>query len=383
MRLRVLAAGTLARVPSEGLALAVVLAVAGRGGSAAFAGFVLALTTLPQVVTGPLGGALLDRSRHPQRLVAAAALGSAVAVAGLAATEVAGVLAVLAALTVACVEPILTGGLSAVFTRWATAAPGVTTARMSAWDGVAYNVAGVAGPLVVTTLAATAGAPVALGVLAATVAPGALAVLGGPALPAEAHAGPRLSTALAAMWGDRPLRGVTIATTLEQGALGGLAIAMVAAAAAHGHTAEAAGTVLTVRAATALASSLALTRWGQSVRADLLVLGSIGVGGAGLLAMGIVPWWLLVGLGAVVGFADGPVLVGTYRARAEGSPAALRASVFTVGASLKLAASSGGAVLAGVLLADRATSAGLAVIGGACVAGALLGRSASRQVGAP
>jgi hypothetical protein len=376
---RVLAAGTLARVPSEGLALAVVLDVADRGGSVAFAGVLLALTTLPQIVTGPLGGAALDATTRPGRVLAVASLASAAAIAALAWAGSAGAVAIVAALVLAATDPILTGGLSATFTRWSDAA-GSSTHSISAWDGVAYNVAGVAGPLLVTVVVATAGSTAALLTLAALIVPTAAFVWTDPALPAgEPHAGLRVTAALRTMWANRPLRGVTVSSTLESGAMGGLTIAMVAAAAEHGHAAEAAGTVLTVRAVTALASSLVLTRYGRSIPAHTLVLASIAASGTGLVAMGIVPWWALVGIGGLVGLADGPVLVGTYRARAEGSPPGLRASVFTVGASMKLAASSGGALVAGVALADRASAAGLAVIGAVSLAAAGVGWSATRR----
>jgi hypothetical protein len=375
---RVLAAGTLARVPSEGLALAVVLDVADRGGSVAFAGVLLALATLPQIVTGPLGGAALDATTRPGRVLAIACVAGAAAIGALAWAGSAGPVAIVAALVLAGSDPILTGGLSATFTRWADAAR-VPTHAISAWDGVAYNVAGVAGPLLVTVVAATAGSTAALVTLAALIVPAAALVWADPPLPpGEAHPGLRVTAALRAMWANRPLRGVTVASTVENGALGGLTIAMVAAAAAHGHAAEAAGTVLTVRAVAALAGSLVLTRYGRSIAAHTLVLASIAASGTGLVAMGIVPWWALVGLGGVVGLAYGPVLVGTYRARAEGSPAGLRASVFTVGASIKLAASSGGALVAGLALADQASAAGLAALGATSLLGAALGWWAAR-----
>jgi hypothetical protein len=375
---RVLAAGTLARVPSEGLALAVVLDVADRGGSVAFAGVLLALATLPQIVTGPLGGAALDATTRPGRVLAIACVAGAAAIGALAWAGSAGPVAIVAALVLAGSDPILTGGLSATFTRWADAAR-VPTHAISAWDGVAYNVAGVAGPLLVTVVAATAGSTAALVTLAALVVPAAALVWADPPPPpGEAHPGLRVTAALRAMWANRPLRAVTVASTVENGALGSLTIAMVAAAAAHGHAAEAAGTVLTVRAVAALAGSLVLTRYGRSIAAHTLVLASIAASGTGLVAMGIVPWWALVGLGGVVGLADGPVLVGTYRARAEGSPAGLRASVFTVGASIKLAASSGGALVAGLALADQASAAGLAALGATSLLGAALGWWAAR-----
>ena len=60
-----------------------------------------------------------------------------------------------------CVEPLLTGGVSAIAggAAWSTA--------VFAWDSLAYNVAGLAGPAVVTAvavLASPAWALVALGV---------------------------------------------------------------------------------------------------------------------------------------------------------------------------------------------------------------------------
>lgn len=379
MRWRVVGAGTLARVPSEGLGLAIVLAVAQRGGSAAFAGLLLALTTLPQMVTGPVGGGLLDRSQRPGVVLAVAASATALAGAGLALTDARGGVAVAAALVVACTDPLLTGGLSATFTRWADAVG--RTHELSAWDGVAYNVAGVAGPLLVTVLAVTAGADAALVALAAIVAPTVVFVLTGPSVAtAPPDDGPRVTAALRAMWRDRPLRGVTVASTLEMAALGGLAIAMVSAAGHHGRAAEAAGTVLTVRAVAALLGSLVLTRAGHAVTPVHLVLVPIALSGTGLVAMGLVPWWTLVVIvGAAIGFADGPVLVGTYRARADGSPAALRASVFTVAASLKLGASSAGALVAGTAIGERDTPAGLVAIGAVCIAASAAGALAARQ----
>ena len=64
-----------------------------------------------------------------------------------------------------------------------------------------------------------------------------------------------------------------------------------------------------------------------------------------------------------MGVADGPLLVALFTTRTEHSPPALRATVFTVGASAKLGVASVGALVAGVALDGRATGAGLAVIG--------------------
>jgi MFS family permease len=57
-------ASTTARLANEAARVAVVLLVLDRTGSPALAGALVAALTLPSLVTGPLLGAWLDRTRH-------------------------------------------------------------------------------------------------------------------------------------------------------------------------------------------------------------------------------------------------------------------------------------------------------------------------------
>jgi len=352
-------AGTFARVPSEGLALAVVLTQT----DVAFAGLLIGAATFPQMITGPVGGHLLDRSHHPGRLIALAALATAAAFALLAVDQ--RVVQLLAAVAIAAAAPMLTGGLSAAFTTWV--GPG-STHEVSAWDGVAYNVAGVISPVAVTAIAVAASPNWSLMALAAAGVCAAGFMISAPRrnprrVDADADDGIAVTRALRTMWRERGLRAVTVATTIDHIGVGALTIALASAALDHGRPATAAGIVASVRAVSALAGSLVLTRFGTRVNPVTMVLTSVGFTGLCTIAMGWSPWPALIALGFVIGVGDGPILVGTYRARSDDSPEQIRASVFTVGASLKLASSSIGAVVAGALLADRTSSHGLVAVG--------------------
>src|SRR6266540_227890 len=64
-------AATLGRVADEMLAIAVVLLVLDRTSSPALAGATVAAASLPSVLTGPVLGAWLDRTRHRRAALAA------------------------------------------------------------------------------------------------------------------------------------------------------------------------------------------------------------------------------------------------------------------------------------------------------------------------
>ena len=155
LQLRILVAGSLARTATEGAGLAMVVLSIDRTGSAAMAGVLLACATLPQLATGPLVGAALDRSRRPGLILAIAVATSAAAVGALAVDRSLGPVAVAAALVTSVTQPALTGGLSASFARLADRPS--DAAGIASWDAVAYNVAGLGGPALVTVLTAVSG----------------------------------------------------------------------------------------------------------------------------------------------------------------------------------------------------------------------------------
>lgn len=379
LQLRILLAGSLARLATEGAGLAIVVLSIDRTGSATMAGVLLACATLPQLVTGPLVGAALDRSRRPGLILAGAVAASAAAVGALAVDRSLGPVAVAAALATSVTQPVLTGGLSASFAR--LAARPSDAARIASWDAVAYNVAGLGGPALVTGLAAWWGATVATGALAVAIAAALPAVCGPWPVPAEDRRRTTRATLLAAvrlMATRPPLRSVTAATSVAFVGVGGLAIAAAAAGRSTGGAGTDAGVVVTAIAVGALAGSLLWTRRRPAARPARDVALATAATGVVLVAMGLMPWPVAVVGAVMVGVLDAPVLVGTFATRHAESPLELRSSVFTVGASLKLAASSLGALAAGSLLGTAVTGAGFVAIGAIHVVGAVLGVVAGR-----
>src|SRR6266511_259738 len=122
-------AATLGRVADEMLAIAVVLLVLDRTSSPALAGATVAAASLPSVLTGPVLGAWLDRTRHRR--------------AALAANQV-----LLAA--------ALLGMLLAAGRAPAWVVPGLLS-RANALEAASFNSAAVLGPALAATAAARFG----------------------------------------------------------------------------------------------------------------------------------------------------------------------------------------------------------------------------------
>jgi MFS family permease len=358
---RYVATASLARSLDEGLALAVVLLALSRHGSTQEAGALVAASTFPQLLTGPLLGPRLDHARRPWLMVRCAAVLTGVAAVTIAVTlgRTPLVVPLAAALAMAAGAPVLTGGLSALAGR------GEWSRRVFAWDSLAYNAAGLGGPAIVTVvvaLASPAWAMVTIGMACAAAAVTSL----GLTTPVAARPTVPLHRTLAAggraIVGDPALRAVTTSTTIAFAALGGLSFALVAATTALGRPPGDAGIALTVSAVGGIVGSLAMTRRPAPRHPAATVLGSLAALAVVLLAMALGAWPLLL-LGALaLGIIDGPLLVGVFAARAA-SPPHLRATVFTIGASAKLGAASLGALAAGVLLDRRESAAGLVGIG--------------------
>ena len=240
----------------------------------------------------------------------------------------------------------------------------------------AYNVAGLGGPALVTVLTAVSGATVATVVLAATIALALPAVIGPWPVRPPGPERSRTATLRAAadlLVRQPVLRSVTLTTSVAFVGIGGLTIAAAAAARAAGRDGTDAGQVVTAIAVGALLGSMAWTRLRPSGDPVRQVIAATTVTGLVLIAMGLGNWPVVIGGAFVVGVLDAPVLIGTFAARHSSSPLDLRSSVFTVGASLKLAASSLGALAAGWMLATASAGAGLVVIGAIHLTAAGLG----------
>jgi MFS family permease len=383
-----LLAATLGRLASEMFPVAAVLLVLDRTGRPGLAGAVVAATTLPAVVTGPVLGAWLDRTSRRRLALAAnqgllaASLVGILAVAGRAPGWVLVLLATAAGLS----GPLSTGGYTSMIPLLV---PERLLARANALEASSFNIAAIAGPAVAGAVAATAGA--AWAVLAE-------AVLAGLALPAIARL-PRLAVAA----GDAPaslatairqglallartpvLRGVTVATAVGLGGSGLLTLAMPFWAERLGAGRAAAGYLFAALEAGAIAGALVAARPAAPWPPQRVVLAGLGLFGLAVTAWPLAPSFpAALGLVALAGLVEGPAFAATFATRQRWSPPELRGQIFTTAASLKLGAYAVGSALAGPVLA-RAGVGGILVAAGAVqllgvVLGAATGARGSAQ----
>jgi MFS family permease len=379
MRLaRYAAAAGAVRTADEGARVALALLALERAGNPGLGGLLIAVLLVPHVLAAPVVGLLVDRSRRPGLLIAAAAagFGGSLALAGflLGRAPLGVVLAVL--LAGGSCGPALTGALSS---RLDGLVPPDRLPQAFGVDSLTYNVAGIAGPALAAVLATatTAGtATVLLGGAAGAGAAGiaTLPLRGGAAEPAGPLAG------LRAIVREPVLATLTAATSLGQFGAGMLPV-VVAVAATRAGSPAAAGWLLTAVAAGALAGSLLWTRRPAPPEhaPRWVVLGLAGTGLPVLAGAAHPALPVLAGLFLLAGVADGPLFGALLTTRQRWSPPELRGQVFTLGAGAKITASAAGAALAGTL-SGFATGSQLAVAGTIPLAAAALGAAGFARV---
>lgn len=364
------------RVGDEGLGVALVLLAAARTGSAGIAGALLAAALLPHALSGPLLGALLDRSPRRGMLLAGGCAVFAATLAGqalvLGRTPLAVPLAL--ALVTGALGPLVTGGLTSSLPALV---PAAGLDRAHALDAATFNVAAVAGPLVAAGAVAL-WAPLGVLALGAAAAGGAAAVgvarLAAVAEPAGRVAlGATLRAGLAVLWRLPALRATTLATSVAHVGIGGLALAATAVSEELDAAAAAGGVLLAAYAVGALAASLAVARRPPADPDRTVVLGLAGAGACLVAAAAAPVYPVALVLFALAGLCDGPVLAATFAVRAREAPAALRTSVFTTAASLKVSCAALGGGAAGLALEPLSGALVLALLGVAQVAGAAIG----------
>ncbi|GAA1529999.1 hypothetical protein GCM10009827_054170 [Dactylosporangium maewongense] len=421
MLARLLTAAVLARTAEAGATVVLLLASVQHFGGPATGASVLAALLGPHVVAGPVVGLVTDRARRP-RLVHAGfaavfglALGGVLLLTGVAPLPVVLALAVVAG---TC-GPMIFGGLSS---RVDDVVPAPRRSHARGLDAATYNVAEIAGPAAGALLVAAFGVPVAAVTLSAAclLAAGALltvtptaaptapeptdlaataSVLTEPAStmhaapvgadadgPKASDAGPHrvrsgeekpgLRDGLAAMVRSRPLLAVTAATAVASYAAGMITPVAVVLGVAAGRPAGG-GLLVTALGVGALCGSLLVARFPARVPAHRVVLGCLVAVGLALAcaAAGVAagaPWAVLVGLFAVTGVLDGPLLSSVLEVRSREAPPGTRTQVFTLGAGIKLTAASAGAGTF-TLLADAPPAALVGVLSAGHVAAAALG----------
>lgn len=371
------ATSTTARLGNECARLAVVLMVLDRTDSPALSGAVVAAMTLPQLVSGPLLGAWLDRTAHRRTaFVANQVVLPVVLVALLLGTGHAPswVLVAIAALT-GVTAPVLTGGFTGLI---GPLVPPELIRRAYGAESTSYNVAGVAGPALAGAVAGwaspTAAVLVAVGLALLALGP----VLRVPMPPPEPGPAPHLLRAVAAglrhMAVTPPLRSATVATTLSYGGVGALPVVLPALAKELGAPAAAGGALFSAFALGALLSSVALAT--RAPRTGPLRLAFLGVAGVGAAASGLaLAPTLAVAFAAVAltGAFESPVVASTLTVRDRNSPPEMRTQVVTTAASIKIGAFALGSAAAGSLVAEHGARAGVWLLVGCQVAGVVLG----------
>jgi MFS family permease len=373
-------ASTSARLANETARLAVVFLVLRRTGSPALSGALVAALSFPQLVTGPVLGAWLDRTAHRRTAFVAnqvvlpsvllgllALIGHAPSWALVALASVAGVTA-----------PVLTGGFTGLI---GPLVPAGLLRRAYGAESTSYNVAGVGGPALAGAVSGWVSPDAAMvtAVLMSGVA--LLAVLRVPMPPPEAAPGEHLLRAVGAglrhLATQRTLRSATLGTTLSYAGMGALPVVLPALAQRLGAGAATGGALLSTFAVGALLSSVVLAA--RAPQTDALLLAFLGVGGVGVAAAGLAlapTLALAFGAVALLGVAESPVVASTLTVRDRTSPPHMRTQVVTTAASLKIGAYAVGSAVTGHLVAGHGARAGAWLLVGCQVAGLVLGLAA-------
>jgi MFS family permease len=371
MLARYAAGATLVRTADEGARVALALLALDRTGSAGLGGLLIAVLLVPHVLAAPVVGLLVDRSRRPGPLIAAAAagFGGSLAFAGLALGRVPAGVVIAVLLAGGCCGPALTGALSS---RLDGLVPAGRLPRAFGIDSLTYNTAGIAGPALAAVLAGATSAGTATVVLGGGALAGAAAI-GTLPLGRDVLGRTDLLAGLRVVVREPVLATLTLSTSIGQLGAGMLPV-VVAVAATRAGNAAAAGWLLTAVAAGGLAGSLLWTRWpARPERAPWWVVAGLAGTGLPVLAGAVSPSLpVLAVLFALSGVADGPLFGALLTTRQRWSPPELRSQVFTLGAGAKITAAAAGAALAGTL-SGTATGSQLAVAGAVPLVAAAVG----------
>jgi predicted MFS family arabinose efflux permease len=376
-----LLAATLARLAFEMFPVAVVLLVLDRTARPGLAGAVVAATTLPSVVTGPVLGAWLDRTARRRaalasnQVVLGAGLLAILAAAGRAPGWALLALAAVAGLT----APLATGGFTSMIP---SLVPERLLPRANALEATSFNAAAISGPALAGAAAALLGASAAV---AAEAGLAGLAVLAILRLPRIARVEARAATSMAAtvrqglrhLARTPVLRGVTVATATGLGGLGLLTLALPFLAERLGAGQAGAGYLWAALEAGAAAGALAAARPLAAWPPQRVVIAGVALLGLAMASWPLAPSFpVALLLVALAGAVEGPAFAATFATRQRWSPADLRGQIFTTAASVKVGAFAVGAALAGPMIERAGVGGTLAVAGAVHVAGALLGVAA-------
>ncbi|RZS87221.1 MFS transporter [Motilibacter rhizosphaerae] len=377
----------LVRLADEGARVTLVTLAVDSGRGPGLGGVLIAALMVPHVLAGPAVGVLTDRSRRPQRAIAALALGFGLSLA-LAAPllgRAPDVLVVAVLVAGGCCGPALTGALTS---HLSGLVPEAQLPRAFGLDSLLYNSAAIGGPAAAAALALI-DARVGAYAMAGCAALGALVLAALPTGRRHVRAAheepPSVSAGLRAVVAEPVLAVVTFTSTLEMVTLGALPVVAAGVAVSTGRTGLT-GVLMTCTAAGSLLGSLAWTvRPQPPERAPLVSMLTLVASGAGFAAAAAVVGRSPASVAAVAvlfalgGFATGPFMGAIFTARQTLSPPAVRAQVFTLSAGLRTTAGAGGALLAAGL-SGLPVPAQVLVAGGCSAVGGAVGLAVLRRV---
>ena len=388
---RYLAGAAAARAGDEMSGPALLLlgfAVTGRPGTGSW---LLASLTIAGAAGGPLFGALLDRSRRPDRLLAwtlvAYALGIVAVQAAVGRLPMPALAAI--ALLAGLFNPAVTGGWTAQLPRVVT---GRELDRGSALDALTFSAASLAGP------ALAAGVAAGIGARAAVLTAAALVVLAVPSACSLSRYRPgagqrrvalrrQMAAGFAVIAARRPLLRATVTSVVSYAGIGMLLVCCPLLGAQRlGDPARGALLISAIAVASLTANAILARRPGAprrrrpgDPRPDTWMFASTLVIGVSMAAAALAPGWLTLAAVALGGAGEGPQLTALLAVRHRETPANLRGQVYTTAASLKIAGLAAGAALAGPL-AGRSVTGCLLIAAGTelCAAAACLATGFTR-----
>jgi len=332
----------------------------------------LAGLTIAGAAGGPLFGALLDRSRRPDRLLAWTLAGYALGIVAVQAAVGRLPMPALAAIALLAglFNPAVAGGWTAQLPRVVT---GRELDRGSALDALTFSAASLAGPALAAGMAAGLGARPAVLTAAGLVAlavPAACSLSRYRPVPADGAepggdgAAPhpitlhpttlrrQLVAGFAAIVARRPLLRATVTSVVSYAGIGMLLVCCpVLGAERLGGAARGALLISAMAVASLTANAVLARRSGppRRRRPDTWVLASTLVIGVSMAAAALAPGWLTLAAVALGGAGEGPQLTALLAVRHRETPAGLRGQVFTTAVSLKIAGLAAGAALGGQL----------------------------------
>src|SRR5690242_13421565 len=361
-------------------------AVTGRPGTGSG---LLASLTIAGAVGGPLFGALLDRSRRPDRLLAWTLAAYALGIVALQAAV--GRMPMPALATIALLAGLFNPAVAA---GWTAQLPRVVTGREldrgSALDALTFSAASLAGPALAAGVAAGIGARAAVLTAAALVA---LAVPSACSLsryrpPAAMKTGERrltlrrqMAAGFAVIAARRPLLRATVTSVVSYAGIGMLLVCCPLLGAQRLGDPARGALLISAIAVAALTANAILARRPGRIRPDTWVFASTLVIGVSMAAAALAPGWLTLAAVTLAEAGEGPQLTALFAVRHRETPASLRGQVYTTAASLKIAGLAAGAALAGPLAGWSVTGCLLIASGTElCATAAYLAAGSTRPV---